>query len=54
VTQNAVLLKEDHWNGQLAPSRMQVGNSIELFLWFENNGIFQNQAEVVLHHSLVG
>jgi TonB-linked SusC/RagA family outer membrane protein len=32
--------------GQLAPSRMRVGNSIGYFYGLKTNGVFQNQAEV--------
>lgn len=32
--------------GQLAPSRMQVGNSIGYFYGLKTDGVFQNQAEV--------
>nr|WP_321228003.1 TonB-dependent receptor [uncultured Psychroserpens sp.] len=37
--------------GQLAPSRMDVGNPIGYFYGLQTNGIFQNQAEVDAHPS---
>lgn len=37
--------------GQLAPSRMEVGQPIGYFYGLQTNGIFQNQAEVDAHPS---
>ncbi|WP_369793773.1 SusC/RagA family TonB-linked outer membrane protein [Sediminibacter sp. Hel_I_10] len=39
--------------GQLAPSRMEVGQPIGYFYGYQTNGIFQTQAEVEAHPSQV-